>query len=110
MLLPNIENIPFFVGNNAAENRKDEYLHYRCGSVFFTVSQGRDIPDICKKYHYSIGYYAYGGAFCEYWFFIFQIYITIWATLMDFQKKIICFKYKINWTLSKYFMNVNFLL
>ncbi|XP_046682808.1 laminin subunit beta-1 isoform X2 [Homalodisca vitripennis] len=62
VLLPSLESIPFFVGSPIADNRKKEYMHYQCGTAFFTVIKG-PVSDICKKYHYSIGYYVYGGAF-----------------------------------------------
>ncbi|XP_054279344.1 laminin subunit beta-1 [Macrosteles quadrilineatus] len=61
VLLPSMQSIPFFIGSPAAEMRKEQYLHYRCGSAFFTVTKG-PVPDICKSYHYSIGSHVYGGA------------------------------------------------
>lgn len=62
VLLPRAESIPFFSGSPTNENRRQEYEHYRCGTAFYTVVKGH-VPDVCKKYHYSIGFYVHGGAF-----------------------------------------------
>ncbi|EEC18262.1 laminin beta 1 chain, putative [Ixodes scapularis] len=63
VLLPHINAIPFFHGTPANEYRRDEFERFRCGQAFYTVRRGSSsVPDICKKYLYSIGFYVYGGA------------------------------------------------
>jgi coxsackievirus/adenovirus receptor len=64
-LVPRIESVPFFRDSAPNEIRRQEYERYRCGQAFYSVVKG-NIPDLCKKYHYSIGFYVHGGAFCKY--------------------------------------------
>ncbi|XP_012252560.2 laminin subunit beta-1-like [Athalia rosae] len=62
-LVPRPDNIPFFKGSPPAEVRLREYEAYRCGEVFYDLyGKPQDVPDICKKYHYSIGTYVFEGA------------------------------------------------
>ncbi|XP_071442864.1 laminin subunit beta-1 isoform X2 [Hetaerina americana] len=66
-LVPRIDSLPFFRGSPANENKRQEYERYHCGEAFYTVVKG-NIPDVCKKYHHSIGLYVYDGAYecqCE---------------------------------------------
>lgn len=60
-----MESMPFFQGTPANAQRLEEYKHYRCKEAYYTVLRG-NIPDVCQKYHYSIGLYYLNGAFCEY--------------------------------------------
>nr|XP_018916395.1 PREDICTED: laminin subunit beta-1 [Bemisia tabaci] len=63
-LIPQIDRMPFFQAPEA-HDKKEEYERYRCGEVFYTVLKGT-IPEICKSYYYSIGYYVHQGAYsCE---------------------------------------------
>lgn len=66
-LVPQVGDIPFFTGSPPAEQRRHEYETYRCGEVFYDLyNRPQDIPDICKKYFYSIGVYVFDGAHaCE---------------------------------------------
>ncbi|KAF4532826.1 hypothetical protein B566_EDAN002677 [Ephemera danica] len=61
-LVPRIEAIPFLQGSQVNDLRRQEYERYRCGQAFYTVVKG-NIPDVCKKYHHSIGFYVHEGAF-----------------------------------------------
>ncbi|XP_021926605.1 laminin subunit beta-1 isoform X2 [Zootermopsis nevadensis] len=61
-LVPRIESVPFFRDSTPNEIRRQEYERYRCGQAFYSVVKG-NIPDVCKQYHYSIGFYVHGGAF-----------------------------------------------
>lgn len=70
-LVPRIDSVPFFRDSAANEIRRQEYERYRCGQAFFSVVKG-NIPDVCKKYYYSIGFYVHGGAFCEYYWRVCQ--------------------------------------
>lgn len=56
--------MPFFQGSSANEQRLEEYKHYRCKEAYYTVLRD-NIPDVCEKYHYSIGFYYLNGAFCK---------------------------------------------
>ncbi|XP_075218526.1 laminin subunit beta-1-like [Lycorma delicatula] len=62
VLIPRVENLPFFQTTPQNINRLKEYEHYRCRDQFLNVVKG-EIPDVCKKYDYSIGFYVFGGAF-----------------------------------------------
>ncbi|XP_050439565.1 laminin subunit beta-1-like [Adelges cooleyi] len=62
VLIPHVEAIPFFEGTPANEQRLAEYKHYRCKEAYYTVLRGR-IPDVCQKFHYSVGFYYLNGAF-----------------------------------------------
>lgn len=44
------------------EMRLSEYEHYRCNEAIFSTSR-EDIPDICKKYRFSISVNVHGGAY-----------------------------------------------
>ncbi|XP_063219684.1 laminin subunit beta-1 isoform X2 [Bacillus rossius redtenbacheri] len=61
-LIPRIESIPFFRDSSTNELRRQEYERYRCGQAFYEVVKGTT-SDVCKKYHYSIGFYVHGGAY-----------------------------------------------
>ncbi|KAJ9579192.1 hypothetical protein L9F63_024702, partial [Diploptera punctata] len=63
-LIPRIESIPFFKDSTPNEIRRQEYERYRCGQASYSAQKGA-IPDICKKYHYSIGFYVHGGAYSK---------------------------------------------
>jgi hypothetical protein len=64
--------VPFFRDSAPNEIRRQEYERYHCGQAFFSVVKG-NIPDVCKKYHYSIGFYVHGGAFCKYYWTLMQV-------------------------------------
>ncbi|XP_046984371.1 laminin subunit beta-1 isoform X1 [Schistocerca americana] len=59
-LIPRPESIPFFQGANNLH--RQEFERYQCGQAFYSVLKG-SIPDVCQKYHHSIGFYVHGGAF-----------------------------------------------
>ncbi|XP_046407142.1 laminin subunit beta-1 isoform X2 [Ischnura elegans] len=61
-LVPRIDSLPFFRNTQTNENKRQEYERYHCGEAFYTVVKG-NIPDVCKKYHHSIGLYVYEGAY-----------------------------------------------
>lgn len=54
----------FFQGTPANEHKLDEYKHYKCKEAYYSVYRDA-IPDICQKYHYSIGFYYLDGASCK---------------------------------------------
>lgn len=54
--------LPFFHGSIIADSRKEEFDRYNCGQLYHAASR-ENIPEICKKYYNSIGFYVYNGAF-----------------------------------------------
>lgn len=64
-LVPRIDNIPWFHGSPAADIRRQEYERFHCSNPSY-FGKGSQAPEICKKYHASIGAYVFNGAFCEY--------------------------------------------
>ncbi|KAH6921814.1 hypothetical protein HPB50_005331 [Hyalomma asiaticum] len=62
VLMPDINAIPFFHGTPANEYRREEFERFRCGQAFYAVRRGGTLPEICKKYLYSIGVYVFQGA------------------------------------------------
>ncbi|XP_012542845.2 laminin subunit beta-1 [Monomorium pharaonis] len=67
VLKPRIDAIPFFKTPSLGELRRQEYERYHCNELFNDVnSVWSNIPEICKKYQNSIGYYVFDGAHsCE---------------------------------------------
>lgn len=63
VLVPKIDDIPFFHGSKAAEFRKHEYERYHCNDPSYYGSNLRDKPEICKKLDNSIATYIFNGAF-----------------------------------------------
>ena len=56
-LVPKVESLPFFQGTQENEYRRQEFERYRCGQAYYTVTKP-PVPDICKKYLYSVGFYT----------------------------------------------------
>ena len=67
VLRPRIDSIPFFKMPVIGELRRQEYERYRCSDYYNDFNAiSNNIPDVCKKYQNSIGYYVYDGAHaCE---------------------------------------------
>ncbi|CAK9803904.1 Laminin subunit beta-1 [Anthophora quadrimaculata] len=67
VLRPRIDVIPFFKTPGVGELRRQEYERYHCNEFFNDINSGwTDVPEVCKKYQNSIGYYVYDGAHpCE---------------------------------------------
>ncbi|XP_066247088.1 laminin subunit beta-1 isoform X1 [Euwallacea similis] len=63
-LKPRIESIPFFHGT-AGTARLDEFKRYNCGQPWM-FERGANVPEVCKKYHGSIGAIVFdGGNACD---------------------------------------------
>ena len=75
MLIPRIKSIPFFRGSAAADNRRQEYERYHCGEYYYGVENRKNVPDICKQYDVSIGFYAYGGAYRKIYFYTAALFL-----------------------------------
>ncbi|XP_066582072.1 laminin subunit beta-1 [Prorops nasuta] len=67
ILRPKIEAIPFFKSPGLGELRLQDYKRYRCDQYFNEVDNyWQEMPEACKKYQNSIGYYVFNGAHsCE---------------------------------------------
>ncbi|KAG6801748.1 laminin subunit beta-1 isoform X1 [Apis mellifera caucasica] len=67
VLRPRIDAIPFFKTSGIGELRRQEYERYHCSEFFNDINTEWDnIPEICRQYQNSIGYYVYDGAHsCE---------------------------------------------
>ncbi|OAD54662.1 Laminin subunit beta-1 [Eufriesea mexicana] len=67
VLRPKIDAIPFFKGYGVGELRRQEYERYHCNELFNDINSAwTNIPEVCKQYQNSIGYYVYDGAHsCE---------------------------------------------
>ncbi|XP_011162425.1 laminin subunit beta-1 isoform X1 [Solenopsis invicta] len=67
VLKPRIDVIPFFKTPGLGELRRQEYESYHCNELSNDVnSVWSNVPEICKKYQNSIGYYVFDGAHsCE---------------------------------------------
>ncbi|XP_076373479.1 laminin subunit beta-1-like isoform X2 [Tachypleus tridentatus] len=59
-LIPQIDRIPFFNEIPGGDKHREEFQRFRCGEVFFSVSD-REPPEVCKKFFYSISFYVFGG-------------------------------------------------
>ncbi|XP_019880916.2 laminin subunit beta-1 isoform X2 [Aethina tumida] len=65
VLIPSIDKLPIFHGSVAAEDRLAEYTRYNCDELMHNAYHTQ-IPEICKKYHVSIGaYFNNGAASCQ---------------------------------------------
>lgn len=65
VLIPRIDDIPFFHGSQAANIRRQEYEHYQCNNPIY-YGQNSQVPDVCKKYYASIAAYVFNGAYRKY--------------------------------------------
>ncbi|XP_076344696.1 laminin subunit beta-1-like isoform X3 [Tachypleus tridentatus] len=65
VLTPQIDRIPIFQKIFGSERNHDEFKRFHCDEIFFSVSQ-RKLPEVCKKFLYSIGFYVFdGGLKCD---------------------------------------------
>lgn len=61
-LVPRPESIPFFQGTPENIRARDDFLRYRCLDYFRSPMQRNQIPEVCKKYYNSIGFFVQNGA------------------------------------------------
>lgn len=61
-VVPRADSVPFLGGSPAADYRRQEFEHYRCAQYFYSVVK-TNIPEVCKKHLYSIGFYVLGSGF-----------------------------------------------
>ena len=53
VLVPNTNSIPIFQGTGTPEDLKEEFEKANCKDLQMSVVK-RDLPDVCKKYTFSI--------------------------------------------------------
>ncbi|XP_026326893.1 laminin subunit beta-1 isoform X2 [Hyposmocoma kahamanoa] len=58
VLIPSFDDLPIFNDSNV----KDEFDYNNCGDKYFYDLNRDNIPEICKKYHASIGFYVRNGS------------------------------------------------
>ncbi|XP_077296582.1 laminin subunit beta-1 [Arctopsyche grandis] len=63
VLVPRVTALPFFNNNTpTAEAWRRNYEMARCGDAYYYTVNKNDIPEICKQYHTSVGFYVFNGA------------------------------------------------
>lgn len=58
VLIPNFDDLPFLANGS---NMREEFDRYNCGDSYYYDLNRDNIPEICKKYHASIGFYIRNG-------------------------------------------------
>ncbi|XP_045763447.1 laminin subunit beta-1 [Maniola jurtina] len=58
VLIPSIDDLPFLSNGS---NMREEFDRYNCGDSYYYDLNRDNIPEICKKYHASIGFYIRNG-------------------------------------------------
>lgn len=62
VLVPKVLTLPFFNSTSPmAEANRREYQRARCEDQFYYNIQKSGVPDICKKFHTSVGFYVFNG-------------------------------------------------
>ena len=61
-VVPRADSVPFLAGSQTADQRRQEFEHYRCAQYFYSVVKA-SIPDVCRKHLYSIGFYVLGSGY-----------------------------------------------
>ncbi|KAE8752609.1 hypothetical protein FOCC_FOCC000731 [Frankliniella occidentalis] len=65
-LVPRPESIPFFQGTPENIRHRDDFERYRCADYFRLPTRGISVPEICKQFYNSIGFFVQNGAYpCE---------------------------------------------
>nr|AJO16035.1 laminin beta-wing chain [Bombyx mori]AJO16036.1 laminin beta-wing chain [Bombyx mori] len=59
VLIPSFDDLPFLTNGTAM---RDEFERYNCGDSYYYNLNRDNIPEICKKYHASIGFYVRRGS------------------------------------------------
>ncbi|XP_053600524.1 laminin subunit beta-1 [Plodia interpunctella] len=63
VLIPSFDDLPFFNSNDSvANNMKREFDRNNCGDPYYYDLNRDTVPEICKKYHASIGFYIRNGS------------------------------------------------
>lgn len=59
VLIPSFKDLPFFANDSSM---LEEFQRYNCGDSYYYDLNRENVPDICKKYHASIGFYVKNGS------------------------------------------------
>ncbi|XP_068627747.1 laminin subunit beta-1 [Battus philenor] len=59
VLLPSIDDLPFLVNGSYM---REEFDRFNCGDSYYYDLNRENIPEVCKKYHASIGFYIRNGS------------------------------------------------
>lgn len=62
VLIPSIDDLPFFNNGSLSEYMREEFDRYNCGDSYYYSLYKVNIPEVCKKYQASIGFYVQDGA------------------------------------------------
>lgn len=59
VLIPSVDDLPFLKNGSSM---RDEFDRYNCGDSYYYDLNRDNIPEVCKKYHASIGFYIRNGS------------------------------------------------
>ncbi|XP_038213536.1 laminin subunit beta-1 [Zerene cesonia] len=59
VLIPSFDDLPFLANDTAA---REEFERYNCGDQYYYDLNRDNVPEICKNYHASIGFYIRNGS------------------------------------------------
>ncbi|XP_026765161.2 laminin subunit beta-1 [Galleria mellonella] len=59
VLIPSFEDLPFFSNGSVL---KEEFDRFNCGDMYYYDLNRDTVPEICRKYHASIGFYVRNGS------------------------------------------------
>lgn len=61
VLIPVYDDLPFFSSNISGGQLRDEFDRNNCGDSYYYDLFRENVPEVCKKYHASIGFYIQNG-------------------------------------------------
>ncbi|XP_022829188.1 laminin subunit beta-1 [Spodoptera litura] len=59
VLIPSFDDLPFLARNSSM---REEFERFNCGDPYYYDLNRENVPEICKKYHASIGFYIRNGS------------------------------------------------
>ncbi|KAM3967987.1 LOW QUALITY PROTEIN: laminin subunit beta-1 [Aphomia sociella] len=59
VLIPSFEDLPFFANGSLM---KEEFDLHNCGDMYYYDLNRDTVPEVCRKYHASIGFYIRNGS------------------------------------------------
>ncbi|GBP43432.1 Laminin subunit beta-1 [Eumeta japonica] len=66
VLLPSLDNLPIFGNDSSQYLRREEFERYNCGDSYYYDLHRANVPEVCRKFHASIGFYVLdGGITCH---------------------------------------------
>jgi len=61
VLVPRINSLPIIPEEPSELWDPREFDANRCADIIYTTDK-ENLPEVCKKYYYSIGFWTFGGA------------------------------------------------